>query len=76
MPPQRPPLKIGFSPIGPDGHIRPWAEIECEVIDRALAVLGGNVTAVCAALGIGSTLIADWAGCLQMIANDLTSIAL
>ena len=50
-------LKAEISPFGADGHIRKWAEIEFEVIDRALFDSGGNVRAVCTTLGIGRSTI-------------------
>jgi DNA-binding NtrC family response regulator len=29
--------------IGEDGHVRPWAEIEREVLENALVVNGGQI---------------------------------
>lgn len=39
--------------IGPDGHVRSWAEIEAEVLECAILSCGGNISAAAAALGTG-----------------------
>lgn len=39
--------------IGPEGHVRRWAEIEAEVIECAILSCNGNVTAAAAALRTG-----------------------
>jgi DNA-binding NtrC family response regulator len=35
-----------------DGHIRPWAELEREVLDHAIEANGGSLTRAAAALKI------------------------
>lgn len=48
-------------PYTPDGNIRTWADIEAEVIARAVLQFRGNVTAACQALSMGRSTYYRWA---------------
>ena len=46
--------------IGPDGHVRSWAEIRSEILLKSMRACNFNVARACEGLGIGRTTLYRW----------------